>query len=75
MSYTERKRSVLWYLLPIFLGIIGGVIGYFAVRHDDPTMAKRMLIIGIIVSAIGLIIGFSTAPDVQLPTTSTNTNN
>ncbi|GIU72102.1 MAG: hypothetical protein KatS3mg003_1581 [Candidatus Nitrosocaldaceae archaeon] len=73
MSYTERKRSVLWYLLPIFLGIIGGAIGYFAIRHDDPTMAKRMLILGIIVSAIGLIIGFSTVPNVQLP--SANTNN
>lgn len=71
--YTGRKRSVLWYLLPIFLGVIGGVIGYFAIRRDDPIMAKRILILGVIIFAIGLLITLMTPVDVPLP--STNTNN
>jgi len=52
----RRKRSAAWYLLPIFVGVIGGIIGYFAVRHDDPTLAKRLLYVGIGISAAGIII-------------------
>ena len=51
----RRKRSAAWYLLPIFLGIIGGIIGYFAVRHDDPTLAKRLLYVGIGFLVAGII--------------------
>ncbi len=50
-----RKRSAAWYLLPIFVGIIGGIIGYFAVRYDDPSLAKRLLYVGIGISAAGII--------------------
>jgi H+/Cl- antiporter ClcA len=69
----QRKRSSLWYLLPIFLGVIGGIIGYFAVRHDDPLMAKRIFILGVIIFAIGLLISLMTPVDISIP--STNTNN
>ena len=51
-----RKRSAAWYLLPIFVGVIGGIIGYFAVRYDDPSMAKRLLYVGIAITATGIII-------------------
>jgi hypothetical protein len=37
------KRSRLWYLLPIFLGVIGGVAAYFYLRASDPTLAKSSL--------------------------------
>lgn len=47
---TIEKRSNWWYILPILLGWIGGIIGYFVVRHDDPTLAKRVLILGIIIT-------------------------
>jgi 2-hydroxy-6-oxonona-2,4-dienedioate hydrolase len=46
------KRSRLWYLLPIFLGVIGGVAAYFYLRASDPTLAKSSLWLGIILSAI-----------------------
>lgn len=46
-----RKRSAAWYLLPIFIGAIGGIIGYFAVRHDDPSLAKKLLYVGIGITA------------------------
>jgi 2-hydroxy-6-oxonona-2,4-dienedioate hydrolase len=45
------KRSRLWYLLPIFLGVIGGVAAYFYLRASDPTLAKSSLWLGIILSA------------------------
>ncbi|MBA4462263.1 MAG: hypothetical protein H2B00_07090, partial [Nitrosopumilaceae archaeon] len=44
---------------PIFLGIIGGIIGFFVLRRDSPKMARNCLIIGIITLAIG--IGLSAA--------------
>lgn len=57
----RRKRSAAWYLLPIFVGVIGGIIGYFAVRHDDPTLAKRLLYVGIGISAAGIILSVALA--------------
>ena len=55
-SMQGRKRSAAWYLLPIFIGVIGGIIGYFAVRHDDPSLAKKLLYVGIGITAAGMII-------------------
>jgi len=42
----ERQRSNWWYLLPIFLGIIGGIIAYFALRNDDRERQKNAFILG-----------------------------
>jgi len=47
---TQQQRSPFWYLLPIFLGIIGGIIVYFALKNTDKQKAKRALVIGIIIS-------------------------
>lgn len=69
---TQRKRSALWYLLPIFLGIVGGVIGYFAVRNDDPVMAKRILILGAIMFGVGLLLSLIIPAEIPPPITNTN---
>ena len=50
----ERQRSNLWYLLPIFFGIIGGIIAYFALRRDDRQKAKKCMYLGLILGAIGI---------------------
>ena len=50
----ERQRSNWWYLLPIFLGIIGAIIAYFALRNDDRQKAKNCLYLGLILGAIGI---------------------
>jgi len=50
----ERQRSNWWYLLPIFLGIIGGIIAYFVLRNDDRQKAKKCLYLALILGAIGI---------------------
>ena len=52
--YPEKRRSNWWYLLPIFLGIIGGIIAYFAIRKDDRPKAKKCLYLSLILGAIGI---------------------
>jgi H+/Cl- antiporter ClcA len=59
MSEEYKSRSKAWYLLPIFLGIIGGIIGFFVLRHDSPKMARNCLIIGIITIAIGVVLSIA----------------
>ena len=60
----------MWYLLPIFVGLIGGIIAYLILRHDDPKKAKKCLYVGIALAIIGIIINIlimtqipSLAPD------------
>jgi len=51
-----KSRSNGWYVLPIFLGWIGGLIAYFILRRDDPRKAKNCLYLGIILGIVGLIL-------------------
>ena len=46
----------MWYLLPIFVGLIGGIITYWILRHDDPKKAKNCLYIGIVLAIIGIVV-------------------
>jgi hypothetical protein len=51
-----RRRSSLWFLLPIFFNVIGGVIAYFIIKDDDPRKAKNCLLLGTILTAISFAI-------------------
>jgi len=51
-----KSRSNGWYILPIFLGWIGGLIAYFILRRDDPKKAKNCLYLGIVLGIVGLIL-------------------
>jgi len=53
---NERNRSLWWTLLPIFVGIIGGVIGYFVLKNDDPRLSKFCLQLGIVLTVIQLAV-------------------
>ena len=55
MSYPQKSRSNAWYLLPIFVGMIGGIIAYLVIRKDDPHKAKNCIYIGIVMIVIGII--------------------
>ena len=57
--YPEKIRSRAWSLVPIFFGLIGGIIAYFAIRRDDPQKAKKCLWVGIILTAINIIVNIS----------------
>ena len=53
---VARPVSAAWYLLPIFLAEIGGIIGYFATRKRDRKRAKRILILGLCFIAVRVAI-------------------
>ena len=60
-------KSPLWYLLPAFLGITGGLIAYLILKNNDSKKAKNALLIGIIVSIpFFVLIGMSTILGVEL---------
>lgn len=48
---ASHKRSRLWYLLPIFLHVVGGIAAYFLLRGSDPAIAKNSLWLGIVLGA------------------------
>ncbi len=52
----ERLRSNWWYLVPVFLGIIGGIIAYFALRNDDRKKAKKCLYLGLILGVVQITV-------------------
>ena len=56
MSDPEKPRSNAWFLLPIFFGVIGGIIAFFILRHDDPRKARNCLYLGIAFMVFGLIL-------------------
>jgi hypothetical protein len=51
-----KKRSSLWFLLPIMFNIVGGVIAYFVIKEDDPQKAKNCLYLGLILAAIPIVL-------------------
>ena len=64
---TARIRSNFWYILPLFGGIVGGLISWFAIRYDDPRKARNCILLGIILTAVPIfmiiiqIVMFSTS--------------
>jgi len=61
MEYPGKPRSNAWFLLPVFLGMIGGVIAFFILRHDDPRKAKNCLYLGLVLMVIGIILNILVA--------------
>ena len=55
---AQGKSSSLWYLLAIFFGLLGGIVGFAVLREKDPGMAKNMLIVGIVFTILWPVIYF-----------------
>ena len=55
-GYISKKYSDAWYLLPILIGIIGGLIFYLIIKDDDQKKATKGLLVGIISSAFSIIL-------------------
>jgi hypothetical protein len=49
---TVSSVSNIWYLVPFFFGVIGGLIAWIANRYEDRKKADNLLIFGIIWSII-----------------------
>ena len=64
MAYPEKSRSNAWFLLPIFFGMIGGIIAFFILRRDDPRKARNCLYVGIVFMVIGIILNIIIATTV-----------
>ncbi|MFQ5497962.1 MAG: hypothetical protein ACE5DU_08775 [Nitrosopumilus sp.] len=64
MAYPEKPRSNAWFLLPVFLGIIGGLIAFFILRQDDPNKARNCLYLGVILMIIGIIFNILVASSI-----------
>ena len=52
----KSRADSAWYLAPILFGIIGGLVGYVAVKDKDKDMATNCLLIGIFTSFIVFLI-------------------
>lgn len=53
-----QKTSWVWWLLPILLGIIGGIIAFIFVRGKDSVKARNLLIAGAVISALGYLFNY-----------------
>ncbi len=57
-----RRVSAAWWLLPIFMGWVGGLIAWLVNKDVDPKRARAMLITGIAISAVVIILLVSAPP-------------
>ena len=55
VEQQKQKVSWTWFLLPIFLSIIGGMIGYYMLLNRDKQKAKGVLYVGIVVAIVEVI--------------------
>jgi hypothetical protein len=56
MEEAIEGPSVLWYLVPFFFGILGGIVGYVAVKDEDENMALGLLLFGIFWTVIVFVL-------------------
>jgi Ca2+/Na+ antiporter len=57
-NQKKKGSAGWWYLLSILFGLIGGIIGYVALRHENPGAASNCLIIGVVITILSVIGAF-----------------
>ena len=57
MSEQQKKRgSRIWYLLPIFFGLVGGMALFFVLKDEDRQLAKNGVKLGAILTIVPILI-------------------
>ncbi len=51
----EEKVSGAWWLLPIFLNWVGGVICWFVLKDRNRRTARNMLILGLVLAGVAVL--------------------
>jgi len=54
-----NKTSAAWWLLPIFMAWVGGLIGWLVVKEDNKGKAKGLLVLGIVMTFVWMVVGIA----------------
>lgn len=52
----QQKASKWWYLMPVFMGFVGGLISFLVLRKEDSRTAQNCLFIGIVVTVTAVAV-------------------
>lgn len=63
---APRSVNGAWWLMPILLGWLGGLIAWLVNRETDPMTARAMLLVGIAISLIGALLVWALVPGVDV---------
>ncbi len=55
-SQQRRSVPIYWWLLAVFLGVFGGLVGWLALRRSNPQGAKMVLLAGILVTVLTVVL-------------------
>jgi hypothetical protein len=74
-QYSQPTQSAggIWYLLPIFFGLIGGIISWAVIRNRNSNRARNCLILGIIMTVVPIVamyLGVPLSPSILFSGTS-----
>lgn len=53
----KGRPSRAWYLLPIVLHVVGGVIAYYMLKDRDQEFAERLSVVGLLLTVV-CVVGF-----------------
>ena len=59
LADVKLKPTYLLWLVPIFMGLLGGILMYIAVKDQDQLKANRAILVGIIPTVVIIIIYFT----------------
>jgi hypothetical protein len=61
-SAVGRPTHPAWWLLPILMGWMGGLLAWLLLRDQDPARARAMLVTGILATVVWVVIYSTLAP-------------
>lgn len=56
MPVPTKESNTLWYLFPILLSWLGGLVGYLYWRNHNKLFARKLFVIGIVLTVVYLIL-------------------